>query len=394
MKRLAPLLAFALFLLSCDAPFDLSLSQAAAVISKMTLQQTIAPLHTLDGDQENMDIVFLPEKESAAPGIDFQNGFLLLRGTYRTMLRYVRFDSANSSYQVFGGWGQELVNPDPNYQLFVFEPLKFPNLNDSIIGVVGLDPVDPGNSSVQLANANIPSSSLTSGGWLNLRNDFINLIGPGLPYDANVLGYSIYPTDSVQPFDNSYWLVRMNSGIDAGKLREVIMDVSAVGFTSKNDTKIGANAFDIIDLAVVKRCNYFFDPDSIRGPTPDDRKSYVSWFDTTAGSWRCVRWNGAGFTDSKVLPGITHRIDALLTTGMLFSTEGNVGRVYDSSGTEIASFPLGALRFIGERYVDVDGVQTATALFSLARIVTERYSETLAIDLYSIPTAGLETLGK
>jgi hypothetical protein len=116
----------------------------------------------------------------------------------------------------------------------------------------------------------------------------------------------------------------------------------------------------------------------------------VSWFDTTAGSWRCVRWNGAGFTDSKVLPGITHRIDALLTTGMLFSTEGNVGRVYDSSGTEIASFPLGALRFIGERYVD----GAPLALFSLARIVTERYSETLAIDVYSIPAADLESLGK
>ena len=227
----------------------------------------------------------------------------------------------------------------------------------------------------------------------NLRNDVI-LGGPLPNYDANVLGFSIYLADLAQPFDNSYWLVRMNSGLDAGKLREVTMDVAATGLANKSDTKPGAIAFDIPALASMKRCNYFFDPDSIRGPTPDDRKSYVSWFDTTAGSWRCVRWNGAGFTDSKVLPGITHRIDALLTTGMLFSTEGNVGRVYDSSGTEIASFPLGALRFIGERYVDVDGVQTATALFSLARIVTERYSETLAIDLYSIPTAGLETLGK
>jgi hypothetical protein len=40
----------------------------------------------------------------------------------------------------------------------------------------------------------------------------------------------------------------------------------------------------------------------------------------------------------------------------------------------------------------VDGAPLA--LFSLARIVTERYGGTLAIDLYSIPTAGLETLGK
>jgi hypothetical protein len=220
----------------------------------------------------------------------------------------------------------------------------------------------------------------------NLRNDII-LGGPLPNYDANVLGFSIYPTDFAQPFDNSYWLVRMNA---PGQLREVAMDVSAVGFTRKYDTKPAANEFDIPELAGVTRCHYFYDPDLGRGQTPDDRKSYVSWFDTAAGSWRCISWTGTGTVESNVLSGVTHRIDALLTTGMLFSTEGNVGRVYDSSGTEIASFPLGALRFIGERYVD----GAPLALFSLARIVTERYGETLAIDLYSIPTAGLETLGK
>jgi hypothetical protein len=389
MKKLLPLLACALLCLSCDAPFDLSLSQAAAVIAKMTLQQTIAPLSALDGGQGDLDIVFLPEKEGAAPGIDFQNGFILLRGTYRTTLRYIRFDSASSSYQVIGGWNRGLVNPDPNYRPFVFEPLKFPNLNDSTIGVVGLDPVDPGNSSVQLAIANIPSSSLAEGTWLNLWGDVI-LGGPSPNYDAKVLGFSIYPTDFAQPFDNSYWLVRMNSGIDMGKLREVAMDLFAAGFMSKYDTKLGAIAFDIPELAGVTRCHYFYDPDPIRGPTPVDRKSYVSWFDTAAGSWRCISWKGTVTVESNVLSGVTHRIDALLTTGMLFSTEGNVGRVYDSSGTELASFPLGALRFIGERYVD----GAPLALFSLARIVTERYGETLAIDIYSIPTAGLETLGK
>jgi hypothetical protein len=31
---------------------------------------------------------------------------------------------------------------------------------------------------------------------------------------------------------------------------------------------------------------------------------------------------------------------------------------------------------------------------AVSRIVTERYSETLAIDVYSIPAADLESLGK
>lgn len=392
MKKLAPVLAIALFCMGCDAPFDLSYSQAAALTSKMTLRQTLAPVNGIDGDQLDMDIGFLPDKTAAAPGVDFQNGFLVLRGTYRTVLRYLRFDSAAGSYQVFGWAGQDFVNPDPSYLHFLVEPLKFPTLTQSPVGIVRLDPLYPENSEVQILNADFPTKSFMTGTWVNLKDGFLNsnvIIPVGPLYDANVLGYSIYPTDSAQASDSSYWLVRMNSGIDAGKLREVSMDVAATGFTTKSDTKVGSVAFDVPELAGVKRCHYFHDPDPIRGPTPDDRKSYASWFDAASGGWKCVRWKGAGFADSTALPFVTHRIDALLTTGRLFSTEAGIGRVYDAGGVEIASFALGALRFIGERYID----GTPLALFSLKRIVREKESGFLAMDVYSIPAAGLETLG-
>jgi hypothetical protein len=118
----------------------------------------------------------------------------------------------------------------------------------------------------------------------------------------------------------------------------------------------------------------------------------VSWFDATAGSWRCIRLWGLDAVSYAVVPNITHRIDALLTTGRLLSTEDGVGRLYDGDGdgSLVTQFPLGALRLAGER--DVNGIPTV--IFSLARIVSENYSRTLSLDLYSIPTADLETLGK
>lgn len=388
MKKLAPVLAIALLCMGCDAPFDLSYSQAAALTSKMTLRQTLAPLNGIEGDQAELDLVFLPDKTAAVPGIDFQNGFLIMRGPYRTVLRYLRSDSATGSFQTFGWEGQDFVNPDPSYLPVLFEPLRFPTVAQSPVGIVRLDPLFPENSEVQILNADFASASLVPGMWTNIRTGFV-FVAPAPVYDASVLGFNIYPTDGAQVFDTSYWLVRVGSGIDAGKLREISMDVAATGFTNKSDTKVGAVAFDVPELAAVTRCHYFHDPDPVRGTTPADRKSYVSWFDAASGGWKCVRWNGVGFADSTALPFVTHRIDALLTTGRLFSTEAGVGRVYDAGGVEIASFPLGALRFIGERYLD--GVPLA--LFTLARTITEKDSQDRAIDVYSIPAAGLETLG-
>jgi hypothetical protein len=383
MKKLIPLLALVLCCLSCDPPFDLSYSQAAAVVSKMTLRQTLAPVYGLEGDRENLDIVFLPDKKAAAPGIDFQNGFLLLRGTYRTMLRHVRFDSAKSSYNAFGWWSAEYLDPDPYYHRYLFEPLKFSSVANSFVGMFSMDPDYPQNRRFHILNATFVDGSLVPQFEWNLKDDLLRNAPPPV-YDANVMGFSINPRDLAQPFDDSYWLVRIvNPPIDAGKLMEVSMSLNAGGLFTKADTKPGAALFDIPELAGADRCLYYYDPGRAQ--------SYVSWFDTAAGGWRCISWKGMTATPERsLLPGVTHRIDALLTTGRLFSTEGGVGRVYDGNGTEIASFPLGALRFIGERYVDGQPL----ALFSLARIVTERYSETLAIDVYSIPAADLETLGE
>jgi len=382
MRKLFPLLALILACcLSCDAPFDLSLSQALLAIRDMKLEATVGPIKGVDKDREGMDIVFLPEKESVAPGIDFQNGFLLMRGSNRANLSYVQFIAADN-YQAFGGWGSDFLNPDPHYYPVEFESLKF----GSAIAVVGLNPLDPVNNSLQVLNVNFVSRAFDSPGWKNLKDLYINAIGPALPYDANVLGYSIYPSDSPPMFDNSYWLVRMNTA--PYLLREVSMNADSATLTNKLDTR--TVAFDIPELVGVNRCLYYHDPDVARVSDPEQRKSYASWFDAAAGGWKCVSWKGTASVEYAILPGVTRRIDALLSTGRLFSTEDEVGRVYSETGVEIAAFPLGALRFVGERCVN----GAPLVLFSLARTVRENTSDVLSVDIYSIKAVDLEALGK
>jgi hypothetical protein len=89
------------------------------------------------------------------------------------------------------------------------------------------------------------------------------------------------------------------------------------------------------------------------------------------------------------MPGINHRIDALLTTGELFSTEDNTARVYDpttSTGSLEAEFVLGDLRFIGEVYIG--GVPTM--LFSQALW----FNQQVTFNVYSLPTSKVKTLGQ
>jgi len=108
------------------------------------------------------------------------------------------------------------------------------------------------------------------------------------------------------------------------------------------------------------------------------------------GNWSTWVWiDNASPPTHWQLSGIGNRIDDLLTTGELFSTEGNVGRVFDPktpTGTLEATFPLSDLRFIGEMYIG----GTATMLFSHALWAGRQ----LSFNIYSIPTADIKTLGQ
>ena len=302
----------------------------------------------------------------------------------------VGYAHTSSGTQVFGWWGADYANPVPAYEPYLFEPFKFvsPGIEQRG-GLLGMNPLDPTGNSVQVVGADLVNKFFTypGGGWINIHDNLINLVGPGPLYDADPIGFSVYPTDFGQAWDDTYWLVRERG---TGKLMELTMRLDALnGLWNKLDTKAPLFPFDMSDLVGVTRCNYFFDPDMTRAPTDDQKKSYVSWYDAATG-WKCLSWKGTATIESVMLTDVTHRIDALLTNGMLFSTEDGVGRLYSAEGVGVmeAQFPLGSLRFVGERFID--GVPTA--VFSLSRKVSGEDWSGMFIDVYSVKTADLAGL--
>lgn len=384
MKKTVLLLAGLLGLASCYAPVDLSLSQSVAILrsGNVTYRATIGPMGDFGDEAMGAEITFLPAKVPFAPGIDFTSGYVVLRSPTRTLMRY-----ATAAGGAFGWWGADYMNPVPAYEPYIMEPLKFmtPAIS-SPLGMLGMNPVDATGNAVQIVSADLAGKFFTyPGGWKNLHNDFINLLPP--IHDADLIGFSVYPSDWGQGWDDTYWLVRERG---TGVLWEQTMRLDGtVGFWNKADTKAPPLSFDVPELAGVSRCHYFFDPDIGRGPTDDLKKSYASWYDTATSAWKCVSWKGIGpSTESSLLTDVTHRIDALLTNGMLLSTEDGVGRLYDPDGVQRAEFLLGALRFVGERFVD--GVPTA--VFSLARTISTEDNRLLYLDIYTVETDRLDDL--
>jgi hypothetical protein len=111
--------------------------------------------------------------------------------------------------------------------------------------------------------------------------------------------------------------------------------------------------------------------------------SYISEHNGSA--WTVQQWVGAG--GATVMGGVTHRIDGILSTGELVSTEGDVLRLYDTagSGTELYAIPLNGLQYCYEAYVGT----TPYVFFSLSLGLSRGW---WAFTVYAVPTASMRDL--
>jgi hypothetical protein len=382
MKRApgAALLVLASTLVTCSPPpFNLDLSLSAQAASRMTLVGQVGPVGNLSmgsqASQGSPDFAFLPEKDGLG-GITLQAGFVHLSSAIDG--EQVAFIASNGSqYQRYGGsqWlGPASTDPYPVDQL---QSAKSGHSGFA----VQFNDAAPLTSTYTLATGDPSTNSFGP-----TTSQALNVPVGSSPFDGTtkeVIGFSIRPDPSAG-LDRTYWLFRQSG---TSNYLEAELNLGSTLMPMSSGTALrGPTYYDLSSIVDTpnNRVLYYFDPAAMR--------SYASVWNSPAapGGWSTWVW-----TDNQTVPthqqltGIANRVDALLATGEMFSTEGNVGRVYDptsASGSLEAEFELGALRFVGEVYLG----GTASVLFSQALWMNGE----ITFNIYSIPSAQLKSLGR
>lgn len=243
----------------------------------------------------------------------------------------------NGNGQISGGPTNNLSGADPNYPLYEYCVTNTISNQVSII-VFRYDPSNLANSWFQQFVAPLPSGPMGSPtyqtGSQALTGNIWTTITP--------IGGSDLPTP--QRSQDSFIFAASNAGasITTGG---VTMNGSTSVFPSPGTLAASVNPLP----GNLLRCLFFSN-----GATGAAVGEYYS------GGWVCLQWIGSAVT---TMTGVTHRLDAVLSTGYFLSTEGGVLRLYDSSGTgtQLYAIPLNGLQFCYEAYVG----PTACVFFSL-----------------------------
>jgi hypothetical protein len=367
VRRIALLFIFVLVCISCVPPFDADLSLAVINLSRLTYQSTVGTGIRIWPDSPNYNGVFLPVKASfgTLSTVDPSRGFIFFTNSNGASLMYIRPDGnggytrvpdpATSGPMGIGG----LYGRDPNYPAYEMRTLWY----GDYAAVFSYDSSQPANSSALIFWQDYPGhiapvSPVTFSGLL-----------AAIMYSPVVLGAQFVPSMNIG--GDSLNLLARDSG---GYIHEVgVTTVNYSGYSGVTDVNGGYPLSFSLMFAGVNRCQYYHDAAT--------GVSYASFY--AAGAWQCWRWEAFG-ANVRQIAGITCRIDALLETGELLSTQDNVGRLFDAQGNLLTTFPFGSLRYSMEAYVN------GTATVFLSRQVVSGGS--LSLQLYSIPSSQLKTL--
>jgi hypothetical protein len=309
------------------------------------------------------DALFLPLRTGT--GIDATKGFIRSSTRDGTRLWYTwsRMNGANVEYVSVPddkAWSVSIPDTYPEYPKCQIQTL----ISGSAFVDLQFDPAKSGAWLLSVNPTADPPEMNTP-----MPYDFAFTM-PVLPISITgyltTLGGNIFPIGTGIP-DRFYCLVQAASGC-----WEVQFQITAAALTY--DSRASISLPFLAGPPVVERCMYFHDPIM--------QRSFAEAL--VDGAWQCVEWSTNPVGTPVLLPEITRRIDALLSTGELFSTDGGIGTVYAPDGTVKTTFPLGALRYVLETYMD----GSPRLIFSL-RTGTQ---ESPVFYLYSIPTEELAAL--
>lgn len=372
MKRLLPLFLTLLACLSCSPPpFDLTLSQSAVTIKKLTKDNTGFITTSFSYGSDESGFIFYPQVLAA--GFDYSAGFVASLSGLSLQIRSVALDPSSYQLTSYGQFSASIYNPDPRAPGSALWPAK--GGSSYLFGTV-FDALSPDASGFSLLFGDVSGKTLTTldGGSLTIRLDSDV---PGV----SVLGSSVQALPAPGA-DALHWLARQTSGSDFVEATYLLGSGVVSFLTAQRGTVPWSLPFLPPD---VTRVMYYFDEDSAGDSARLPNRSYASWYDTSSGAWKCATWWGTAAGDWKSLPDVTSRIDALLTNGDLLSTESEMGRIYDRDGNLLASFPMGSLVYLGEQYVG--GV--ARTYFEQGYIT----NGLVQFNIYWIETDAITTLG-
>jgi hypothetical protein len=363
MKRMIAFALLAVLCISCSPPpFDLDLLRTAYIAGKMTKEAAVGTSLPMD-QSTGWEAVFMPTviQNGATAGVDCTRGFVRVgnQDVSAVLFAYPEL----GEYQSFGE-GQYIWTPtaDPSRVGARIMPLK---TGYSLGGFV-IDPNDTSKSVAFVFFADVTTRQFSGLlGW-----QLTSYLGTlGVLGTDRVLGIAVPPSPDPL-FDTCFFLTNRSSA-------PPVKYIEASAMLDRNGLAIPSiyrpiNDGELPFLDGVPRCQYFHDAasgTSIACIRSDKR-------------WRTFTWPPA----YKEMPNISARIDALLSTGELFSTEDGIARVFsmEGNGSELASFPLHNLTYSGEAFSN--GV---ARMYFTQSFVTEYR---LRFYVFSIPTTDLKNL--
>jgi hypothetical protein len=337
------------------------LDKVASLTNHMTMVGTVGPFSLGSGLS---NIRFLPVKTTASSigGVSVQSGFIVYdAGTNESLLFASGSGNNPGSNQQFS-----LAGANPNYPLYEYDVTNTINNQASIV-VFRWDPattISTTTSSFQQFVATLPSGSLTP----------VQLPPPpsllSTVFTGNVLiGGSILPAPP-PTYDTFAFLGASSTGFSTGSSQ---MNGSTTTF---NYSVVPAPASVAIPSPPLRSLYYF---------SVATGASYASFY--SGGQWTCLQWSSTGA--AYVMSGVLHRIDAVLSTGDLLSTEGGTLRLYDpnGTGTEVLSVPLNGLQFCYEAYV-------GTAPYVFFSLPVSVQHNQWVFNVYALPSSAMRGLGK
>ncbi len=373
MTRQLSLALIILTISSCSPPpFNLGLSQSAAVASKMALVGQIGRIQSISS-QGNTNFAFFPEKDGSG-GITLQSGFVTwISQSTSQQIAFVVAGGGQSAYRVVAGpQNPGATNQNPPFPGFTIQSVKSAYNNV----IFSYDTSFASRLKYAFMVGDPVGNTYTLPAWTDLTPTFTIapfFMGGGV----HIRGVSISPAPN-PAYDYAYMLAK---NLGTGNFQEAQFQISQTGLAAPVALRSAElNLSSVGSAGVPQEALYYYDPGTTIG--------FADWYDVPSSSWMCWKWYEfpPGVASPAYLSGITHRIDAVLTTGELFSTEGDTGRVYDQNGNLLSQFSLTGFSFVGEVYVG--GV--AHVLFSQALW----YNNGLQFNVYSIPTSSLKSLGQ